>query len=313
MVLPLMSIISGATALAQGIMGANANSQNQAIAQANLNEQRRVNAENEKLAKADRQDAYGNIVKYIDGLGFRTELTPLTKAILNAQQSEQLRSFREDAPRQRAAAERLDRRSRKADEVYREKFNDYRYSREKSEKEFMAEAIRDALIARSGDRSKNNGLARAALRTNNVAAIPEIAKAANSGRETLAEAIMGAKQRGKQQYLVENNARTQSKMGELQQLKSIADQFIPTQLNYNNENNALSGRADNALQTLINANMQGTQAVGNAYKSIPASQPFNLNSVTPLMEALINIQNTNVDNGSKKRNISAWRSNSGDF
>lgn len=250
-------------------VGAQSSSTN--LAYANLFEQKRQAQERERLAKATRTDAYGNAVRYIPGQGFVTETTPITKAILDSQQKEQLAQFRDDAPRQRAASQRIDERSKEAGEVFDDRFSEYRYSRRKSEDEFVAEAIRDALASRrEGDPDSLNAISRLALRTNNTQALPELLRAAKSqgsGRGTLAEAIANAKKQGKQQFHADRNANTQSTFGELNQLRSIADKFVPANLNFANENNALSGRADNALAALLQTSAQNSNAISNASRA----------------------------------------------
>lgn len=264
-------LLGAGVGLAQAILQSGAQRDSRNLSYLSLFEQKRQAMEQERLAKADRGDAYGNTVRYIPGIGFRTDVTPLTRAILNSQQKEQLAQFRDDAPRQRAAAERIDSRSRQAGEVYDDKFNEYRYGREKTEAEYVAEAIRDAIDARRGGGKVAKGteaVSRAALRTGNRGALRGIVDAASkiqSGEETLAEAIARAKKEGRQQFLVEGNARNSTTFGELGQLRSIADAFVPANLNFDNENDALSGRADSALGNLIATNAASSRNVASAY------------------------------------------------
>lgn len=241
----------------------------------NLYEQKRQARERERLAKATRSDAYGNKVVYKPGIGFVTETTPLTAAILGAQQKEQLAQFRDDAPRVRAAAERTDKRAKQAGEVYDEKFNRYRYGNQKTEAEYVAEAVRDAALNyKSKNRTSRNGsgtIARQAIRMGNTAELPKILAAARQQEQvggTLAEAIASAKRLGKQQFHAERGAELQTTFGELNQLQSTADKVTPVNFNWNNENAALSGRQDNALSGLIQTNAQNSQAIGNAYNTV---------------------------------------------
>ncbi len=241
----------------------------------NLYEQKRQARERERLAKATRSDAYGNKVVYKPGIGFVTETTPLTSAILNAQQKEQLAQFRDDAPRIRAAAERTDKRAKQAGEVYDEQFNKYRYGNKKTEKEYVAEAVREAAVNyKARNRKSRNGsgsLATLALRTGNSGQLPQLLAAARQQEQvggTLAEAIAEAKRIGKQQFHAEKGAELQTTFGELNQLQATADKVTPTNFNWNNENAALSGRQDNALSQLIQTNAQNSQAIGNAYNTV---------------------------------------------
>jgi hypothetical protein len=284
---------------------------------ANLFEQRRQAREREKLAKSTRTDAYGNTIRYIPGRGFVTETTPLTQAILNAQQKEQLAGFREDAPRARQAAERIDKRSRQAGELFDERFNEFRHKRRRTREEYEAEAIRDALDARRG-RSRNdealNALTRAALRQNNSAIIPNLVRnARNTATDspTLAEAIANAKRQGRQQYLTETNAENSVDFNELGQLRSIADAFVGPNLNYNNENAALSGRQDNALNTLIQANLANSQATSAASKNAQqlAGQSVDLSPIVQSLQALASGNKNSVGNKQEEDLFSAFLGN----
>ena len=265
-------LIGAGVGLASAIMQGNAQADSTNLQYLNLFEQKRQAMEREKLAKSSRTDAYGNAVVYVPGQGFVTKTTPLTAAILNAQQKEQKAQFTEDAPRARDAAVRIDKRSKQAGEVYDEKFNKYRYGRKRSKEEYVAEAIRDAIDARRGSKTDStamNAVSNMALRTGNSGAIPSLIKAikaaGNDGTPTLAEAIALAKKQGRQQFFAEKGAEDNATFGELNQLKATADAFVSPNLNFNNENAALSGRQDNALSNLIATNAQSAQMVGSAY------------------------------------------------
>lgn len=267
-------LLGAGASLAGVLMQSGAQQDQTNLGYLNLYEQKRQARVREALAKATRSDAYGNKVVYKPGVGFITETTPLTAAILGAQQKEQLAQFRDDAPRARAAAERVDKRSIQAGDVYNDLFNRYKYGRRKSQQEYVAEAIRNAVAGQRDRRGKDvNGIeaiSNVALRTGNSGALPKLIAAARRGRDdlTLSEVIANAKKEGKQQYLAERNADLQSTFGELNQLRSIADQTVQPNLNWNNENAALSGRQDNALTQLIQTNLQNSNAVGDAYNQV---------------------------------------------
>lgn len=270
------AILGAGAGLVSALLQSRAQQDQTNLGYMNLYEQRRQAREREKLAKSTRSDAYGNKVRYVPGVGFVTETTPLTAALLNSQQKEQLAQFREDAPRTRDAAERLDRRAREAGEVFDEQFNRYRYGRRKSRQEFEAEAVRDAIAARQGRKDNDssefmNAISRAALRTGNSNALrrlTKLAKEADAGEQTLSEAIAEAKRRGRQQYHAETQADQATTFGELGQLRSIADAFVPANFNWNNQDAALSGRQDNALSNLIQTNVANSNAIGSAYNTV---------------------------------------------
>ena len=115
---PLLGL-AGSVAGAGMQMGAQQDANN--INWANLFETKRANAAAEELQRASRQDALGNLIHYTPGIGWQIDTTPLTKSILSAQQKEQLASLSQDAPRNRAAAERMDARSKTADAAYKDR------------------------------------------------------------------------------------------------------------------------------------------------------------------------------------------------
>lgn len=262
-------LVGGAVGLAQLISQGNSQRDQRNLAYMNLFEQKRQAREREKLAKATRSDAYGNKVVYVPGVGFITETTPLTSSILNAQQKEQLAQFRDDAPRIRDAAERLDKRAKEAGEFYDELFNKYRYKRRKGEEEYIADAIRNTIESRRENKNDDAAelLSRSAMRLGSSGAARNLLKAAKEMRpeQTLSEAIAAAKKQGKQQYLAETGAENQNTFNELNSLKILADAVAGGNFNWGNENAALSGRADNALSQLIATNAANSQAVGQAY------------------------------------------------
>jgi hypothetical protein len=267
----MMPLLGAGVSLIGSIMGANAQN-NAATASynaslANLYEQRRQAMEREKLAKSARTDAYGNTVRYIPGRGFVTETTPIVQAILNAQQKEQLAGFREDAPRARRAAERIDARAIKAGDKFDEVFNAYENRREKSKEEYIAEAVRDASRVRNENRGSKDALgnlSRAALRTNNKAMLPFLLNASKGNKSSLVEVLANAKKAGTQQYYAEKGAENASTFGELGNLRSIADAFVSPSLDRSNQSGQLSQRQDNALNSLINANLASSNLLNSA-------------------------------------------------
>lgn len=237
-----------------------------------FNETRRANRERERLAKATRTDAFGNRIVYNAGTGFEVELDPLTEAILNAQQKEQLASLREDAPRNRQAAERKDRRSRFADEAFEEDFARSRSRRQRSEKEFEAEAIRDALLTRAfEDRDADNDLARLALRVPNSGSARSLIRESRRGRndhENIAEAIVNAKRRGRGEFFAVSNAEDNQERANLSFLNSIANDTAQSPVQFSNVGDRLSGQNDAALQQLIAVLGQNSQLGSQAFREL---------------------------------------------
>lgn len=316
----LAGLGSAGVGLVSAMMQSRAQADQRNLAYLNLYETRRANRERERLAKADRTDAYGNRVTYTPGIGFETEVTPIIEALLNAQTKEQLAGFRDDAPRARQAAIRRDERAQEAGDVYDELFNDYRYRRRKSENEYIAEAIRESIDARRGRRRRNGtgSLARQALRTGTSSAIPGMLREARQleGEEqTLAEAIAGAKQTGRNRFVSEEGARNNQMFGELNQLRAIADAVTPANLNYDNEADALAARSDNALSQLINASVQGSNMLSNAYAQAgrAAGQSPDLSSIVAGLGQFGRAFTTRSGRRRRYEDDDMFKGNTGDF
>ena len=268
----MLPALLGALVSAGGIaaqMGAQKDANN--INWRNLFLQERTARDNSKLAKATRSDAYGNKVEYQDGVGFITKLTPLQQAIVGAQQTEQLAQFRDDAPRARQASLRMDNRSKKADEMWNKRFDEYRFTEPETEKSYEAEAIRDAMAIRNEDDGGAGNAATIALRMGNTADLPNVLAAARGSKRGLAEVLAEAKRTGRQQFFAEQGARDATRFGELNQLRGTADATSQGAMNWENENAALSGRADSALSGLIATNQQGAASQGDAMAQLAAS------------------------------------------
>lgn len=324
------------------IMQAKAQKEQRDLSYMSLFEQKRAAREQEALAKATRSDAYGNKIQYRDGIGFETKTTPLTSAILSSQQKEQLAQFREDAPRARAAAERIDKRAIKAGDVFDKRFNDYEHKRRKSSDEYEADAIIDALMAKNSSKggAKTSALARTAARSgdyNTLLRTVTAAKKAGDEGFNLSAVIADAKRGGKQQHLAEKGAEDAADFGELGQLRSIADAIVSPNLNFANENAALSGRQDQALTGLISTNAANSQRIGQAYNAVAtaAGQSPNLGGVASALsrislpprqkeqtedEKLLaqllmqqKIGSARVGIANNNQSLSAFKGNSGDF
>lgn len=228
-------------------------------------EQIRANREREELAEADRSDAYGNKLEYNEGSGWEYDLTPLTSAILSGEQQEMLRSLREDAPRNRAAAERMDERSILASDQFEDVFNDYKYRPRKNEAQYIDDATTLALGARQRGLSEAaNDFAQQLLRTGNTSNVGKVYReAGDQYARTLEEALIGAKQQGKQNYRADENADLANMTGELSFLRGIADKTTTMPIMPNDFNDDLTGRSDQALQALTSVLGQNSQMLSS--------------------------------------------------
>jgi len=246
---------------------------------ASLFETKRANRATENMAKSSRRDAYGNLLKYTPGVGWEIDTTPMTEAILGSQQNEELRNLREDAPRNRAAAERLDTRSKMGAEEFQKKFNEFRFRPKVSESEDISDTTNTLLSARrKGMDEASSLLARQLIRTGGSSELAGMYKSADDNyAKTLQDAMLEGKRLGSARNR-ERNANDLSNMGgELKLLQGIADDTATTPVGNpgGQMNQALTGRSDAALQQLVqamqrsigsnqNAAAQLAQGVGNS-------------------------------------------------
>lgn len=231
----------------------------------NLHEQKRVNRKSEELATSSRTDAYGNKLEYIPGLGWRTQQTPTTKGILDAQQAEQLASLTKDAPRQRADADRKNKRAIAADEEFEKKFSEYKYRPQGSEAADISDAQQLLLSSRRKGIDEASGvLAKQLIRTGSSGQIPALLKqSGDMFADTLSDALLQGKQIGKQQHRADEDGATSALMKELGFLSSVAGDTTTAPLQYSGIGDAIGGQQDDALQALINTIGQG----GNRYSA----------------------------------------------
>lgn len=266
-------------------------------------ETRRVNDLIEALQTATRSDALGNKTSYNRGANaFETDLTPLTQAILDNQQNEQLRQFTEDAPRNRAAAERQDRRSQMADNEFERRFNEYRFRPQQSEAASISEATEELLRARrEGLRDAQGDIATTLLRQGNSSNLPAVTgEISERYSDSLRDAILEGKRVGSQRYREREAADQSQLLTELSQLRGMADDVTTSPVGRSNAAEQLTGRADHALQALVSAlqsggnNLanvigQGADRSSNAYsnlsRSVAQSTP-DLSSVASLLARL---------------------------
>lgn len=225
----------------------------------NLFETKRRNRETEKLAKASRRDAYGNLLKYTPGVGWEIDTTPMTSAILGAQQKEELESLRTDAPRNRAAAERMDRRSQMGDDEFQKRFNEFRFRPRTTEAVETADATQTLLNARRKGLDEASAiLGRQLMRTGGSSELAGVYKQANDQyAKSLEDAMLEGKRIGRQTFQEKEGNDLQRFMSELGFLKNVADTTTTSPVANPQIGNQLTGRADDALQQLVAAVQSG--------------------------------------------------------
>lgn len=109
---PITLGILGAGTIAGGLFNMFGQQQQQKLSLQQLLEQRRIAQQQYELQTAGQTDARGNRVYYVPGVGWQTEATPTTRALLGAEDTEKLQQLRQDAPLRREALQRSARQGR---------------------------------------------------------------------------------------------------------------------------------------------------------------------------------------------------------
>lgn len=269
MIGPLLgALVSGAGIFADA--GAKKDANN--INWASLFETKRANRATEGLQRSSRRDAYGNLLKYTKGIGWEIDTTPMTKAIMDSQQKEELANLTQDAPRNRAAAERMDTRSKMGSEEFTKQFNEYKYRPRTSEAADIADSTNTLLSGRrKGLDEASAMLARQLMRTGGSSELASVYKNADDTyAKTLSDAMLEGKRLGRATNQQRQMDDLQGMGGELSFLKGISDQTTTTPVGnpggqYNSD---MTGRADQALQQLVGAMQSSRGASQQAYSTL---------------------------------------------
>lgn len=262
----LGAILGLIPAIAGVAMQGNAMANQNQINWAALNETKRSNRKTEELQRSTRRDAYGNAIKYTPGVGFEVDVTPITQAILGAEQREQFSSLSEDAPRNRAARVRQDERSKMADEEFERLFNEYRYRPKTSRAAARSQATQDLMQGRrKGLDEAANMLARQLMRTGGSSQLASVFKQADDAYAgSLGDVISQGRRVGDEDY-ARDLAFDDKMLAEANAMASLANNAPQAGIAGNSYNSDLSGRADNALAGLTQAIMSGRDAASESY------------------------------------------------
>lgn len=252
--MPIGAILGAGASLAGVLAQAGAQQDANNLNWANLFETKRANRKNEKLATATRKDANGNIVQFNSATNeWEVIPSPTTKQILEAEEQETLKSLTVDAGRNRAAAERKDKRSIAADDEFEKAFNEYKYRPEKSEAEYTGDATRALLLNREKGLSEASSvLARELMRTGNTSRLPEIFKTADDlYAGTLEEAMLKGKSLGMAQFNEIEGTKDQKLQSELGFLAGLAGDTTTSPVNFTQKGQELNNTAEGALAQLL--------------------------------------------------------------
>ena len=269
------AILGLAGTLAQVSATNAANRQQYNLGMANLREDKRNNRRMFDLATAPRKDADGNVTLYSPDSGFETLLAPLIQSIVNAQNEERYKSLAIDAPQQRAARKRKDNRSKQAGAIADELIEKYSRRQKPDKKALIADEIyRTFQRGTPSQQQQLPDLITRAMRTGNNEAL-KAATMGNSGSNnaSLVDAVAQAKLRGQQQTLATENAENSIDLSEIMQILGIANDSDTTNLLFGNDTSQATGRADGALQSLLQAVQAGGQQVSATMARNAARRP----------------------------------------
>lgn len=263
MIGPLLAALTaaGGMAMQQGAM----DNQNNLNWQS-LFETKRQNRKAESLARSTRRDAYGNEVQYIEGIGWVPNLTDITKQILSAEQKEQRSNLQEDAPRNRAAAVRKDKRSQVASKDFDKAYNEYKFRPRRSEAEYKSRATQELLgTRRKGLDEAAAMLARQLMRTGGSSELASIYKQADDAYAgSLAEATLKGEQIGADRFNRDSDHDALRGQGEAGFFKSIADDTTTSPVNFSHFNQQIGGMGEAGQQQLMDAIRRSQAATSNS-------------------------------------------------
>lgn len=281
-----MAILPVVGALFQAMTQAGSQAQQHALGQAQLNETRRNNQAMETLARAPRTDAFGNTTGYRMGEGFVTELSPLQQALIDQQQNEQFRQFSQDAPRNRAAIERRDARSRQGHDLFMETLQQRERPLERGE--VVGRSVLDAMdIRNSMNTQGNRNLANIAVRGGGNLPLEDLQQVARhgSGAPSLAETLVAARESGEDRFVQRDNERNNSLFSTLSALGGIAGDTANAPVNFNNETGRLAGEQGQGVSQLLQVLQGNAGRINEAFRNLQNIAGNTVN-VSPLFEAL---------------------------
>ena len=233
---------------------------------------------------SDREDGFGNKIRYVPGQGFVIDNTPITQDILDQQQREELSTLREDLPRQRAERVRRDNRSIRADEHFNTLFDAMTSNRQPTREESESESILRAMDSRN--RPNNNANSDSAIREGRRLN-PQTVR--NSGTN-LVDTIANAEQSGRDSFYQNQGNENTLQLSLIDAMRQIAGDVS----NVNGPNvgysDNLSQRADAALGASGGAVQSSMESVGNAFGNLQQAAGREID-LSGLMSVAGNIDN----------------------
>ena len=244
------------------------NSQQSALQQAALAQQRADAQQRKRMALADRTDEYGNR-QFWNGAGFQLDLSPLQQALLDAEQSEDYKTLTTDATQARDARTRKDERSRLGDDAFRRAFVDVQQVRGPDVGKRSADIIRAALADREA------GMKNPAVVTSNVRQrMSPLQRARIQGGQvpTLERTLLTAEMQGEDAAATSKDRALSLAAKELGMFKGIADDTTQNIRNTRSIGTGTTEGQESALRQAVSAmNVPGA--------SVPSTRPLDFRSL----------------------------------
>lgn len=283
---PIVTPMLAALGLLNSFMGqSSANS----LAQSNLQYQKQRDQEAQHMSQAARTDSYGNKQYYDPATNtWKTELTPMQKAIQTAGETEQYRGMTEDAQRNRDLRKRQATMSEDAVVPYNDAVERFTNLQPKSEQS-INDRLQTLMIQADADRGKTNqaDLIKQSLRMGKGANIPAIVKSTDdnlgaSGSSAMLRAAEGARTQH-QGDVQAHNSEFLPVIGKFQEIINnggggAAQRFsdVPAQMA------AMQG---NQASGMLQALTSGSSALNNASRTATAAAGKQVD-FNPLIKAL---------------------------
>lgn len=264
-------------------MNMQAQKRREELATRELNQRREVARQLIDVSQAPRQDAFGNVVKYVPGVGFVTETTPQTESLLAAQQREELKSLTEDAVRNREIRRRAAERGEEANELAREQIADLRFRPEPNPEALGSDLTRLALLGRRrGLDQAKDVLAQQALRLGRGGDISDIMKSADEQfGKSHEEALLRGKLAGRQEARTQRSANLSDALRTLTGASQAANAGIAP------VRNTTAGQSINNLVSALVSGASG--GIGRAGNTISGGiRNLNVNQRAPDASGLAN-------------------------
>ena len=293
MAFPIGPVLGAGVGLADLLASSGYNNASVMLQYQQLALQREIARQQQRLATAAREDIYGNRTGYNELTNeFYTDLDPTQKAIINAQEREQLLNLTEDAQRNREIRRKAAGRARKAEGLYNQAISDYKYDAPPSEAALAADITKGNRIARRQGLDEGiAALTRQAIRSNNSGIVPQLLKQANDQfGGSLEAAIASGREQARQVKPQLDAAHRAGTLAPATQFQATASGERPTPLNESSLAYTTGQTQNQMIRDALNAISGGGYGVLNASNALASGLRNAAPDFSGLIRALSSIQ-----------------------